>query len=731
MRKVFLEKGTIIVQKVAQPRLDEHSVLVSVHYSFISSGTEAATISDTKNNTLFTNIPQKVKAVLASLSRNGVEGTKGLIKGKLKGTLQALGFSCSGRVIAVGSKVKTLRVGDFVACAGSDFAHHADIVCVPENLVAAVPNHEFLRETSITTLGAIALQAVRRAQLQIGETVCVQGLGLIGQITVQLAKAAGCTVIGVDLIPERVALAKELGADHAFEANDHSLQKNIDFLTYHKGVDCTLITASSSSNDIVQQAMNFTRKKGKVVLVGDVGLKLERDPFYKKEIDFLISCSYGPGRYDPFYEQEGNDYPYSYVRWTEKRNMQAVIDLITKGSLKVDRLISKEFQIDQASKAYDLLKSQNLLGVVLTYGPKNDFEFVPAVKEAPSLKKNLTFVPAKKGSLQVGVVGAGGFAKSQLLPLVSKVPGVKINAVADADITNAENVSRTYGAVQAFGQEQELFEQSSVDVVVIASPHKFHSDQAVQALCAGKAVFMEKPMVTTFDQFKTISTFLKDNPNAPFCVDYNRSFAPFIQKIKWETLNRYSPLVITYRMNAGYVSPEHWMQREVGAGRVIGEACHIIDLFCFLTGSTPRTVSVEALRPARDDLFPTDNFSVQISFDDGSICSLVYTSIGHTALGKERMELFFDSKSIVMDDYLTLRGYGTSHAFSETVAIADKGHNNLITRFFENLKQDEYEAPISISRLNTVAELTLIIDDLVCQGGGEKIVPSVETELQM
>jgi predicted dehydrogenase len=399
--------------------------------------------------------------------------------------------------------------------------------------------------------------------------------------------------------------------------------------------------------------------------------------------------------------------------------MEAVIDLIIKGSLNIDRLITKECHINDASKAYDLLKSQKALGVVLNYLPKNDFEFVPATREI-DLEKSIKFVPAKKGELQVGIVGAGGFAKAKLLPLVSKIPGVKIKAVADVDVTNAENVSRTYGATKTFVEEQDLFEEDSVDVVLIASPHKFHSDQAVQALCAGKAVFMEKPMVTTFDQFKKVSTFLKDNPKAPFCVDYNRSFAPFVQKIKWETVDRYSPLVVTYRMNAGYIPPEHWVQREIGAGRVIGEACHIFDLFCFLTGSAPRTVSVEALRPSSDDLFPTDNFSVQISFADGSICSLVYTSIGHTALGKERMELFFDSKSIVMDDYLTLRGYGTSHSFNETVSIADKGHNNLIKRFFEGIKQDEYEAPISVDRLNTVAELTLIIDQLVCQGGGEK-----------
>jgi len=721
MRQVFLEKGITVVRDVAQPKLEEHSVLVSVHYSFISSGTEAATIAATQQSTVFNNVPQKVKAVLASLVHNGIDSTKSLIKGRFKGTLQALGYSCSGRVIAVGKKVKTLRTGDFVACAGAGFASHADIVCVPENLVVIVEQKNYLKQASITTLGAIALQGVRRASVQLGETVCVLGLGLLGQLTVQLAKAAGCTVIGIDILPDRIALAKELGADHVFEGSFENLEKSIAFLTSHKGVDCTLITASSSSNNIVQQAMTLTRKKGKVVLVGDVGLKLERNPFYKKEIDFLISCSYGPGRYDVDYEYEGKDYPYGYVRWTEKRNMQAIVDLIIKGTLNVDRLISKVHNVQNAIEAYDGIKSKKQLGVVLSYLPKNDFEFVPAKREKLDVEKTIQFIPAvKKGKIQVGIVGAGGFAQARLMPLVSKLEGVSIKAIADTNVTHAENVSRTYGAVKTFVEEEELFQEDSLDVIVIATPHKFHCEQVVQALCKGKAVFVEKPMVTTFEQFNTLNAFLKNNPNAPFCVDYNRSFAPFMQKIKWETVDHYSPLVMSYRMNAGYISPDHWVQRETGAGRVIGEACHIFDLFCFLTGANPIAVSVESLRPTSDDLFPTDNFSTHISFDDGSICSLVYTSIGHAALGKERMELFFDSKSIVMNDYYKLRGYGTSHAFDETVVIQDKGHTTLVTEFFEGIRSPEQKMPISVDRLTQVAELTLIIDKLVCQGGGNE-----------
>ena len=719
MRQLFLEKGSLIVQEVAQPSLDERSVLISVHYSFISSGTEAATISNAQRSIIFSNVPNKIKTVLQSITENGFAGTSALVNSKLKGSLQALGYSCSGRVLAVGRKVTKFRAGDFVACAGAGWANHADVVCVPENLVVAVKNEAFVKHASITTIGSIALQGIRRAELQLGETVCVMGLGLLGQITVQLAKNAGCRVVGVDLLPERMALASELGADYVFKADSESFEKDMSFLTHHRGVDCTIITAAASSSVIVQTAMEVTRRKGKVVVVGDVGLDLQRNPLYKKEIDLLISCSYGPGRYDNSYEVEGRDYPYDYVRWTENRNMEAIVDLISQKKLSVDKLATQEFHIEDVTKAYELIKSKEVLGVILRYTPKNDVSFLPAVRK-PLNQKALAFTPAVGAALRVGFVGAGGFSKVKLLPIVSKVGDVKISAIVDTDITNAKNVCRTYGAAVALTDAQDLFEKDIVDAVVIASPHKFHCDQALEALSHGKAVFLEKPMATTFEQYHRISKFLIDNPKVPFCVDFNRSFAPFMQKIKWELVSRKSPVVIHYRMNAGYIPGDHWTQTDLGAGRVIGEACHIFDLFCFLTGSKPAAVSVEALKPGSNDLFPTDNFSAQISFEDGSICTLLYTALGHSALGKERMEVFYDSKTIVMDDYKVLQGFGMSHSFNESTRYPNKGHEVLLQKFFDGLQSEERRMPISIERLNRVAELTLIIDELVCKGGGNK-----------
>ncbi len=719
MRQLFLDKGSLIVQEVAQPSLDERSVLISVHYSFISSGTEAATISNAQRSVMFSNVPHKIKAVLQSITDNGFGGTSALINTKLKSNLQALGYSCSGRVLAVGKKVTKFRAGDFVACAGAGWANHADVVCVPEKLVVAVKDEAFVKHASITTIGSIALQGIRRAELQLGETVCVMGLGLLGQITVQLAKNAGCKVIGVDLLPERMALASELGADHVFKADSETFEKDLEFLTHHRGVDCTIITAATPSSAIVQAAMEVTRRKGKVVVVGDVGLDLQRNPLYKKEIDLLISCSYGPGRYDTSYEIEGKDYPYDYVRWTENRNMEAIVDLIVQKKLFVDKLATKEFYIEDVTKAYELIKTKEVLGVILRYTPKNEISFVPAIRKPLSVKA-LAFTPAVGTSLRVGFVGVGGFSKVKLLPLVSKVRDVKISAIVDTDVTNAKNVCRTYGAAVALTDSHDLFEKDIVDAIVIASPHKFHCDQAMEALAHGKAVFLEKPMATTFEQYARISKFLVDNPKVPFCVDYNRSFAPYMQKIKWELVSRKSPVVIHYRMNAGYIPGDHWTQTELGAGRVIGEACHIFDLFCFLTGAKPVAVSVESVKPGSDDIFPTDNFSTQISFDDGSICTLLYTALGHSALGKERMEVFYDSKTIVMDDYKVLQGFGLSHSFNESTRYPDKGHEILLEKFFDGLQSEERRMPISLERLNRVAELTLIIDELVCKGGGNK-----------
>lgn len=722
MRQLLLEKGILTVKEVFKPMLTDTTILVSVHYSCISSGTEASTIQASQKHILSSNIPQKITKVFESISKNGIDGTRALITSKLKGEFQTLGYSCSGKVIAVGKKVTQFRPGDYVACAGAQFAHHADIVCIPQNLAVKIDNPELLHVASMTTMGAIALQGVRRASVQLGEIVCVIGLGLLGQITLQLLKAAGCKVIGIDIAQERLDLAVQMGAFAVYKADDEQLINDIKLKSHFQGCDATIITAGSSSNSIMQQAMEVTRKKGKVVIVGDVGLGIERSPFYQKEIDLLISCSYGPGRYDNSYECEGIDYPYPYVRWTENRNMVAFVELLAQQRPTFEKLISQTISIDHAQEAYTKLQEKQNLCVVLSYAPKEepDYDTITPARTTTTGTSNITYIRPSTGKIRVGIIGTGGFAKVKLIPIISRIPGVTLSAFVDPDITNALNLVKQYPAAEAYSHEQELLMNDIVDAVVIASPHKYHAEQALKFLQKGKAVLVEKPHVTTPKQLEAMTEFLKKHPSIPFCVDYNRPFAPYMTKIKEQIKKRTTPLMILYRVNAGFIPKDHWLQTDIGAGRIIGEACHMLDLFCFLTDAQPRTVSVEALQPNSEHIFPTDNFSVQISFSDGSVCSLLYTALGSKKVPKEYMELHYDSKTIIMNDFVKLEGSGLPYFFNQKSSAPDKGHEVLIQAFFKTIMQDNPTQVIPYERLYTAAQLTLLVDKLACQGGGSE-----------
>lgn len=722
MRQVFLEKGKAVLRSVDQPLYNDKEVLVKVHYSFISKGTESATLSNTKESPLkkFTkNIQQNSSKVVGAFKEHGLHGTLSLIKGKLNQVFP-IGYSCSGQIIATGAKVERFRVGDFVACAGSNIAYHADTVAVPQNLLVKVHNQEHLKNASITTIGAIALQGIRRANLQIGEKVCVVGLGLLGQITVQLARLAGCEVYGIDILDRRLTLAKKMGAHYAFNAQTHNIAKEIEFLTSHYGVDTTIITASAQTKVIMQQSMHITRRKGKVVIVGDIVLDIDREPFYSKEIDLLMSCSYGPGRYDSSYEHEGNDYPYAYVRWTENRNMQLFLQLLEQGKISVDSLITHEFDVTKVEEAYSRLEKHETLGVVLAYDshiPTTPL-FNIGSKEHSLMHKSIKYL-APKNIVKVGIIGVGGFCKVKLLPTIAQLPKIKIHSIVDTNGANSINVANQYKAQRISNDYRKLATDDDVNAVIIATPHSLHTEQALACLQAGKAVFLEKPAATTMDQLQQLTNFVTEH-NPLFCVDFNRSFSPFMQAIKKEVTGRRSPLVINYRMNAGIIPKDHWIQSEKNGGRIIGEACHIFELFCFLTDSTPVSISVESIRSDNETIKATDNFVAQLSMADGSCCSLTYTSIGSTALGKEYMEAYFDGKSIVMDDYLSLTGYGLPLAFNKKVRIADKGHEELLSLFMEAARTPNVSSPMSYERIYMATKISLIVDQLARIGGGNK-----------
>lgn len=731
MRQLFLEQENNAVKEICQPYLDCDQVLISVKYSFLVSGIEVVNSSKDTTPIFFTEVPNKIRRVIKSVSQ--IQKEKELIKSKLISQIENLGYSCSGEVIAVGKDVKKIKEGDFVACAGANFEKNADMLSVPQHQVSVIKDKNCLKSASLTKIGAIALQGIRSAKLQIGENVCILGLGVLGQLTVQLSNLSGCNVIGVDIIQEKILLAKELGAFAVYNSSEDNILSEVEILTDYHGVDCTIITASSKSDSIIEQAIKITRKRGKIIIISDISLNINKDEFYKKEIELIICPSYSIGRTCTEdncsckcnFCMFNKDYPHEIIRWTEKRNMQEFIKLVESKKINTDKLISEATDITSIERAYNLLKNKSTLGVLVTYPEKNQdekFSSLNYIKKSKEVIKEVSYRPARRDSLSVGILGAGEFSKQNIIPIVSQQSNININSLADRNLTNLLSTSKICGARQCFNSYQEFFDKDLSDVVIISSEHKYHCIQAINAMENGKAVFLEKPMATNFQELDKIKKFLEKNKEIPFCVNYSRSFSPFVQKIKSEISNRRSPLVINYRMNVELLKKNNLAQEDMGAGRIIGEACSIFDMFFFLTDSKPLSVSVESIGTTSSQLFPTDNFCVQISFQDGSLCSLTYTSLGNQEIGRERMELFFDAKSIIMQDYKTLKGYGTKKSFDETLDNPNKGRSILIGNFFDNLKQSNFVSPISVERLCNVAELTLVVDKLACQNGGSQII---------
>jgi predicted dehydrogenase/threonine dehydrogenase-like Zn-dependent dehydrogenase len=717
MQQVFLEKGKAIIRNVSEPLLDPHSVAIQVHYSFISTGTEHATLTASATplyKKALKDITKTITKIKTSLQEHGLNGTLALINGLNHQSLE-IGYSCAGQVIALGAAVKKLQIGDFVSAGGSGLAHHAEIVMVPEHLIAKVENPAQLKEASITTIGAIALQGLRRADLRIGEKVCIVGLGLLGQLTVQLAKLSGLFVVGLDLDSSRCALAKENGADLVINvAQEHAIT-TATFATEHHGFDATIITAASQEAPLLQQAVELTRRKGKVVLVGDTQIKMDRDPLYQKEIDFLISCSYGPGRYDQDYERKGIDYPYAYVRWTEQRNMQFIADLISQKKLQIASSISAEYPLEKIEEAYDNLFSKKHLGILLSYQQTETNVYEKTILPATSQEIKQYQYPEQ--TINVAMVGVGGFTKTKLLPLIQQISEVKIGTIIDTNITAAINIARQLGNIPYHNDYESLLKNDQTNAVVLATPHGLHATQTIALLKAGKAVFAEKPAAVTFEQLKLLQQTLTAGKMI-YTVDFNRSFAPFIQKIYSVTRNRSMPLILSYRMNAGYLPQDHWIQSPLHKGRIIGEACHIIDLFLYLIEADPVNLQVTTLGK-RADLQQSDNVSVQLLFADGSQAHFLYVATGNTELAKERMEVFFEGKSIVMDDYTDLKGYGLHPSFNEKQCVQNKGHNILLHAFFNYALHPQIPAPIPHKRIITTTALSILINDLAMQGGGE------------
>lgn len=692
MKQVFVNSGTIEVNDVPAPLLDEGSVLVEVAYSLISTGTELSGVEQSGKSLVRRALeqPEKVKKVIEHLRTQGIKKTVAKVMEKTEEP-RSTGYSCSGVVLQVGEDIDDLRPGDRVACAGAGVANHAEIVLVPRNLVVQVPKGCELRDAASVTLGSIAMQGVRRADPRLGEIIAVIGLGLVGQITVQLLKAAGCRVIGFDLESRRVELAKRLGMDYGFRPGKFDVENEIRHLTGDHGVDATIITAASESDAIVQQAMEITRKKGRVVVVGAVGLGLKRAPFYEKEIDFLISCSYGPGRYDSRYEENGLDYPYAYVRWTENRNMQEYLRLIAEERVDIRAILEREYNIGEAPKAYEILRNpeEKPLGVLLSYGLDEE-------DRAEKLKTKIALKSFKiSGKINVVLIGAGGFAKGTHLPNLKKLSDLyHLRAIVSGTGSNAKTAAEQFGADYATTDYAEVLADETVDMVMICTRHDLHAPMAIKAAQAGKAIFLEKPMALNREELDDLVAVLEET-QVPFMMGFNRRFSPAARRAKEILKGHQSPLMIFYRVNAGYLPPDHWTQSEEGGGRIIGEACHMFDLFQYLV-SPAKAIEVisTAIGSQTEHVLPTDNVTATVHYDDGSVATLLYTALGDPDFGKEYMELYVDGKVLVLDDYCSLQVYGMV-ADGWTASVQDKGHLDEL-RFFAVRLLEHGESPVDL-----------------------------------
>lgn len=705
MKQLLLQKGEIVLEEVPPPAISDNEVLVKTHCSLISTGTELSGISMSKQSLLTRAMkqPHHVKKAMKMASEKGLVQTYKIIKGMLDfGT--PIGYSLAGEVVEVGKNIRDIKKGDLVACSGAGAANHAEFVAVPRLLVSRIPDGLNLKQAASVTLGAIAMQGVRQANPKLGEFVTVIGLGLIGQLTVQILKASGCRVIGVDPDEKRCDLAKKLGANFTLTTADtNEIQK----ITEEFGVDATIITASTESHEPLQQAMEITRRKGTVVVVGAIGLNLQRSPWYEKEIDLKISCSYGPGRYDETYEEEMLDYPLPYVRWTENRNMEEYLKLLAEGKVDFLALAPQEFPLVAAHEAYEILKTEKPLAVLLSYEETKE----------ESKKILLASKPLKKeGRIGIALVGAGAFATSAHLPNIEKLHSqFALRAVVSKKGTTAKQFAKQYGAAYCTTDFEEVLNDPDVDAVLIATRHDLHAKLALAALRAGKHVFVEKPLALTHEELNEIKNFFSlqtgiyKEKTPILMVGFNRRFSPYAKRIKELTTSRRNPLLVHYRVNAGYLPPDHWTQKREGGGRIIGEACHFFDFFEFLTGARPKKIEAQSISPRKKDILGHDNFSATISYEDGSVCNLLYAALGNKNLPKEYTEIYCDGKVFILDDYKKLTVIGGQGGLKTW--HQDKGHFEELQAFAHALRDGKF--PIPLEELFSVTETSFEVNALV------------------
>jgi predicted dehydrogenase/threonine dehydrogenase-like Zn-dependent dehydrogenase len=704
--------GDIEVTDVPAPRAARGCVLVKVAASLVSAGTERAS-AEFASKSLIQKAqarPDLVRDVANKIRREGILSGLSAVRSRLDKP-STLGYSCAGTVVEVGEGVTDIGVGDRVACAGAGFAVHAEFACVPRMLVARITSSDVdFESATFTTLGAIAMHAVRTAEVKLGEVVGVIGLGLLGQLAVQILRAAGCTVIGLDLVQQRAALAVSMGAIGATT----SQAEFRDLCFRHSngyGVDSVLIAAETTSSGPVNLAAEIARDRGIVVAVGAVGMELERPPYYEKELDFRVSRSYGPGRYDAAFEQKGIDYPIGHVRWTETRNMEAFLQLLAEGKLNVQQLISDRYDIANAAAAYELITGKvqaPFLGVLIKYS---------AGQEAPSRHLELISPQRRSSSthvVRVGLLGAGSFARSVLIPAMRRA-GAELAGICAVNGVSAQSAAKKFGFEFCTTDEQQILRDDSINAVVIATRHNLHATQVIRALDCGKHVFCEKPLCLTEEELQAIRAAYSRASNCRLMVGFNRRFAPMALQMKAYLSQSAGPFTMHYRVNAGPLPPDHWINDpEQGGGRVLGEMCHFVDLLSFFCASPP--VRAQGVSSAAGQ-----DVTATIQFADGSIATLMYVCSGDRAFSKERIELFRGGAVAVLDDFrkLDLIRHGKKQILRSRLQ-QDKGHK-AEWRAFSKCIQSGAAAPIAFDEIVASTLATIRIAESLRSGHEEQV----------
>jgi len=702
--------GLLKVDEVPETITKSGGILVRNVTSLVSAGTEKMAVDLARKSLMgkAKERPDLVRQVINKIRREGLASTFRSVKAKLETPL-ALGYSCAGVVKEVGRGVEEFQVGDRVACAGMNYASHAETVFVPKNLAVKIPEGVSFDEAAFVTLGAIALQGVRTAEVKLGEAVAVIGLGLLGQLTVQILKAAGCRVIGVDLDPSKTALACAHGADGAIRRGDE-VEGAVDQFTDGAGVDAVIVTAAAETNDPVELAGAIARDRAIISMVGAVRMDVPRKIYYEKELQLRLSRSYGPGRYDAQYEEQGIDYPLGYVRWTERRNMQEFLRLVATKAVRLDKLVTHRFKIEEAERAYDIITGrdrQPFLGILLTYTEAQAEGRASTVVALNDRRAS----PRSKDAVGLGVIGAGNFAKSVLLPRLAKASGVNLVGIATATGRNAKAVGEQFGFGFCTTDYRELLSRGDLDTVLIATRHDTHAALAAEALRAGKTVYVEKPLAISEDGLAEVSLAVAQT-RGRVMVGFNRRFSALSAELKQafaDCVKGSEPLAITYRVNAGALPKESWIQGAEGGGRIVGEVCHFVDFLQFLTDAEPVEVFAYACAAGADTL------SIVVKLSDGSVGNINYLATGDRGLSKERVEVYGGGRVAVLDDFRRLEVWRGGRRKTTKRLQQDKGFDRELAAFIEAARAGG-EMPISWRSLVLTTLATLRMVDAVGSG---------------